>query len=288
MTAVEPLPITLTVRKVDIDFSQAKIHWNPEEPEYAQLLNGLSSGFPLLEPFLIKVIRQAKEVAPEHMQKKLELFIAQEGRHYKQHAKWNHLLGEAGYELQPVLDKLAKSYEKSLAKRSLQFNLGYCDGFETFGPMLSYFFFQHPPGCELMKAWDEPTVYLWLWHLCEEFEHRAVTYELYKELYGDYKSYWYRCFMMWYSMINLFGYGLQAYFVIIKKDRESMTRLQRMQSRVRFLKVFRKVAAFIAGHMIKWCMRRDYDPRSLSEPEAVTLWRKETAERFGIVDEVVV
>src|ERR1700740_1116679 len=106
-------PIMLTVRKVDIDFYQAKIHWNPEEPEYAQLLNGLSRRFPPLEPFLIKVIRQAKEVAPEHMQRKLELFIAQEGRHYKQHAKWNHLLGEAGYELQPVLDKLAKSYEKS-------------------------------------------------------------------------------------------------------------------------------------------------------------------------------
>jgi hypothetical protein len=89
-------------------------------------------------------------------------------------------------------------------------------------------------------------------------------------------------------MINLFGYGLQAYFVIIKKDRESMTRVQRLKSRVRFLKVFWKVASFIAGHMIKWCMRRDYDPRSLSEPESVTLWRKETAERFGIVDEVVV
>src|SRR5581483_2078439 len=113
MTSTEPLPITLTVRKVDIDFSQAKIDWCPNEPEYAQLLNGLSSGFPLLEPFLIKVVRQAKEKAPEHMQKKLELFIAQEGRHYKQHAKWNHKLDEAGYELQPVLDRLAKSYEKA-------------------------------------------------------------------------------------------------------------------------------------------------------------------------------
>ena len=94
--------------------------------------------------------------------------------------------------------------------------------------------------------------------------------------------------MMWYSMIKLFGYGLQAYFVIIKKDRESMTRVERMKSRARFLKVFWKVASFIGGHMIKWCMRRDYDPRSLTEPEAVTLWRKETAERFGIVDETVV
>ena len=48
--------------------------------------------------------------------------------------------------------------------------------------------------------------------------------------------------------------------MIIKKDRESMSRLQRLQSRVRFLKVFWKLASFIAGHMIKLCMRRDYDP----------------------------
>ena len=55
-------PITLTVRKVDIDFSKAKIHWNPKEPEYAQLLNGLSSGFPLLEPFLHRPVLHASEL----------------------------------------------------------------------------------------------------------------------------------------------------------------------------------------------------------------------------------
>jgi predicted metal-dependent hydrolase len=276
--------MSLTVRKVDIDFSQAKIHWNPKEPEYAQLLNGLSSGFPLLEPFLIKVVRQARELAPEHMKKDIDLFIAQEGRHFKQHAKFNQLLYDAGYDLDPVMKELQAGYERCLTKKSLKFNLGYCDGFETFGPMLSYFFFQHPPGMELMKDWDEPTVYLWMWHLCEEFEHRAVCYELYKALYGGYSSYLYRCWMMWYSMIQLFGYGLKAYFRIIKKDRESMSFRQRMASRVRFIKVFWKVASFIGGHMIKLCMRRDYDPRALHEPEPVTLWRKETSERYGILE----
>ena len=134
----------VTVRKVDIDFSHAKIDWCPKEPEYAQLLNGLSSGFPLLEPFLIKVVRKAKEQAPEHMQQRSSTcFIAQEGRHYKQHAKFNQLLYDAGYELEPVMAKLQTGYDKCLAKKSLKFNLGYCDGFETFGPMLAYFFFEH-------------------------------------------------------------------------------------------------------------------------------------------------
>lgn len=272
----------LTIRKVDIDFSHAKIHWNPSQPEYAQLLNGLSSGFPLLEPFLIKVVRQAKDLAPAHMQHELDLFIAQEGRHFKQHAKFNHLLEEAGYDLAGVMAKLQAGYDKSLSKKSLKFNLGYCDGFETFGPMLSYFFFEHAP--ELMKDWDEPTVYLWMWHLSEEFEHRSSCYDLYKEIYGGYESYFHRVFMMWYSMIQLFGYGLSAYFIIIKKDREQMNRRERLASRVRFVKVFWRVASFIGGHMITKCMKRDYDPSVLPEPEAVTLWLKEASERYGILE----
>ena len=272
----------MQVRKVELDFSNAKIHWNPKQPEYAQLLNGLSSGFPLLEPFLIKVIRQAKKEVPESMHRDIDLFIGQEGRHYKQHAKFNKLLYEAGYELKPVMDKLGKGYEKSLAKRSLKFNLAYCDGFETFGPMLSYFFFEHAP--ELMEGWDEPTVYLWLWHLSEEFEHRAVAFELYKAIYGDTPSYFYRCFMMWYAMIQLFGYGISAYKVIITKDRESMTRLQVLQSKIRFAKVFGRLAAFIGGHMIKWCMRKDYDPSALETPATVTWFLNDASQKYGILE----
>ena len=272
----------MKVRKVELDFSDAKIDWNPAQPEYAQLLNGLSSGFPLLEPFLIKVVRRAKELAPEHMHRDIDLFCSQEARHYKQHAKFNKLLYERGYPLEPVMKKLGDGYEKALAKRSLQFNLGYCDGFETFGPMLSYFFFEHAP--ELMEGWDEPTVYLWLWHLSEEFEHRAVCYELYKAIYGSAPSYFYRCFMMWYAMIQLFGYGISAYGVIIRKDREGMSRRQVLQSKARFAKVFWRLASFIGGHMITQCMRRHYDPRTLKTPATVNWFLNDASDKYGILE----
>lgn len=274
----------LKVRKVDIDFSDAKIHWNPTWPEYSQLLNGLSSGFPYLEPYLIKVVRQAKEKAPAEMHKDIDLFISQEGRHYKQHAKFNKLLYEAGYELDPVIEKLQAGYERCLKEKSLQFNLGYCDGFETFGPMLSYFFFDAAP--DLMKDWDEPTVYLWMWHLSEEFEHRAVCYDLYKAIYGRYRSYFYRIYMMWYAMIQLFGYGLKAYFRIIKKDRETMSFRERLASRVRFLRAFWRLASFIASHMVTKCMRPSYDPGKLEMPENVRLFLEDTSERYGILESV--
>lgn len=272
----------MQVRKVDLDFSCAKIHWNPREPEYAQLLNGLSSGFPLLEPFLIKVVREARHLAPLSMQRDIELFIGQEARHYVQHAKFNKLLYDAGYDLRPVMDKLARSYERALATRSLKFNLAYCDGFETFGPMLAYFFFEHAP--DLMQGWDEPTVYLWLWHLSEEFEHRAVCFELYQAIYGDTPSYFYRCGMMWYAMIQLFGYGLEAYKVIITKDREAMILRERLRSKLRFAKVFGRLLGYVGGHMVKWCMRRDYDPRKLATPKAVTWFLEDASRRYGILE----
>lgn len=272
----------MQVRKVELDFGDAKIHWNPKEPEYAQLLNGLSSGFPLLEPFLIKVVKQAKKQAPEHMHRDIDLFVGQEARHYKQHAKFNKLLYEAGYQLDPVMAKLAKSYEKALSKKSLKFNLAYCDGFETFGPMLSYFFFEHAP--ELMEGWDEPTVYLWLWHLSEEFEHRAVCFELYKAIYGNTPGYFYRCYMMWYAMIQLFGYGLTAYGVIIKKDRQGMSRRQVLRSKVRFVKVFSRLASFIGGHMVTRCMKKNYDPRTLETPDTVNWFLKDASDKYGILE----
>jgi uncharacterized protein len=272
----------MQVRKVDIDFSDAKIHWNPTWPEYSQFLNGMATGFPYLEPYLIKVIRQAAKFAPPEMQKDVELLCGQEGQHYKQHAKFNKkLFTEGGYDTSDIEEKLQQSYEKCLKTKSLKFNLGYCDGFETFGPMLTYFFFDHAP--DLMKDWDEPTVWLWLWHLSEEYEHRSVTYELYKALYGDYRSYLYRLYMMCYAMIQLFGYGLKGYARIIRKDRATMSLRENVQSRIRFAKVFCRLSSFIGSHMVTKCMRRDYDPGKLSMPENVQFFLDDASQRYGLL-----
>ena len=52
----------LKLRKVDIDFSDAKIHWNPQYPEFSHVFNAFSVGAPCIEPFLIKVMRQILKI----------------------------------------------------------------------------------------------------------------------------------------------------------------------------------------------------------------------------------
>src|ERR1700761_454717 len=55
----------LELRKVEIDFSNAKIHGNPAAPEYSHILNGVSALLPDLEAFLNKVVRSVAQQLPE-------------------------------------------------------------------------------------------------------------------------------------------------------------------------------------------------------------------------------
>ena len=111
-----------------------------------------------------------------------------------------------------------------------------------------------------------------------------MAFELYKAIYGDTPSYFFRCYMMWYAMIQLFGYGLEAYKVIIRKDREGMTWREVLASKVRFAKVFGRLLGFVGGHMVKWCMRRDYDPSKLETPPTVTWFLNDASQKYGVLE----
>ena len=91
----------LTVRKVDLDFSRARIHWNAEYPEFSQFWNGVSTAVPHLEKFLIQVLRRLtpelrRKGASAELMRDVNLFCMQEGQHYRQHEKFNEKLRGAG------------------------------------------------------------------------------------------------------------------------------------------------------------------------------------------------
>ena len=48
---------------------------------------------------------------------------------------------------------------------------------------MSQFFFEEAG--DVLYDWDEPTVYLWLWHFAEEYEHRSVCNHLFNEVYDQ-------------------------------------------------------------------------------------------------------
>lgn len=272
----------MEVRKVQIDFSDAAVHWNRDQPEWCQIWNAMSTAVPALEQHLIKTVRQMRELIPESataLRKDVDDFVAQEGRHFKLHMKFNKRLEEEGYDFTAAERKLRADYDRFRDKKSLKFSMVYCEGFETFGPIIANLFFER--SADLMKDWDEASCHLWRWHIAEEYEHRTVCNYLYKEVYGDY---WYRIYGLWYAALHLFRYALGVGYSMVRHDLAEGRIRGKLRSHLRFATVTVRIFAGVLPDMIRNAMRPSYDPGKLPAPANVMELLAETSKKYGVVE----
>lgn len=274
----------MKVREIDIDFSQAKLHWTPEDPEFAQFWNGASTFLPYLEPFLNRTVRAGIDMLPPEMTELREdcrIFIAQEGRHYKNHAKLNAFLRASGYPgLVAREAKMKADYERFEKEKGHKYCMGYAEGFETLGPIIASFFLEGAR--ELDKATvDDPTADLWRWHLAEEYEHRHVANY---QFHAIYNSYWYRLWGICYSAPHMLGYMIGTGLYMINEDRKSGRIKDPWRSRLRFAGMMGRLFAYIVPRVIT-SLHPKYDPKDLPEPKrcmavlehAETRWARKPA-----------
>jgi predicted metal-dependent hydrolase len=274
----------LKLRKVDIDFSDAKVHWNPDCPEFSHVFNAFSVGAPCIEPFLIKVMRQVNEQLPEsalpQLRRDIELFNSQEGRHYRMHMKFNTVLHDAGYDTRESEAALKADYKRFLDEKGLKFCLAYAEGFETLGPVLSGFFFDRSPA--LMERWDDASIFLWLWHVAEEYEHRHVVNSVYKLLYDD--DYRYRLYGLAYCLGHLFHFVLRESNRMVKQDLATGRVKGRLRARLRFGRSLVGLFAYALPRILFVAGRRSYDPAKLPPLEKAMFILDETSKRYGILE----
>jgi predicted metal-dependent hydrolase len=103
------------------DFSNVRAHWAPNK-EFAQSYNASSLIPAYVEPFLLKVMRIAREkVNPANTRliEEIDIFCKQEMQHCKHHIAYNKIFRSQGYEgLKPLEDKIAAEYDDWLARGS--------------------------------------------------------------------------------------------------------------------------------------------------------------------------
>ncbi|MFA7555268.1 MAG: metal-dependent hydrolase [Spongiibacteraceae bacterium] len=219
------------------DFSTFKVHW-AKNPEFAQRYNALSTVPAHIEPFLVKVMIQARKLlAPDNKQllSDIDVFIKQENQHCQQHIAFNKILHEHGYVgLKAIEVKYKADYDDYLVNKSLKFNLAYSEGFEAMGSAGAENLF-----VDLKHLWDDAdsvAVELWKWHLAEEFEHREVCFETYRALYckGFFNKiingYFYRVYGYIAALIHIGKHTKKCIDYLISVDRETMTPEQLEQS----------------------------------------------------------
>jgi predicted metal-dependent hydrolase len=175
------------VRQPTLDFRDLDPVW-ADWPGLAHFFNAVGVVPAQLEPFLIKVMRQAKGSLDPHADAdllgELEIFNRQEAQHYRLHQLMNRWVREAGYpRVERFEQRCAERHEAMLASWSLKWLLAYCEGFEALGLMSAPAWLDGRMERVLGGA-DPRVVALWQWHMAEEYEHRSVVFQVMRRLYG--------------------------------------------------------------------------------------------------------
>jgi uncharacterized protein len=253
------------VRDIDIDFSNAKIYWTPKTPEFAQFWNATSTFLPYLEPFLNNVVREGMGQLTDddaQLRQDCRIFMAQEGQHYRNHAKFNDKLRGSGYpELASREAVIKADYERYLKQKTLKFRLGYAEGFETLGPILACYFLE--AARELQDpTLDDPTADLWRWHLAEEYEHRHVCNYLFHRLHPANA---YRMYGIVYAGRHMLTYMIRTALYLLGEDYRAGRITDRWRSRIRMAGVLGRMLGYAAPRLVA-TMRPSYDPITIPPP----------------------
>ncbi len=150
-------------------------------------LAGFSFTMPYLEPYLIRSMSVAvKQVTDPVIAQDIRNFSAQEGNHFRNHARVNNVMRsnlrpETALEINQIEADMEADYQRFTKTKSLKFNLAYAEGFEAMTSAMAFSFFHRGFDC-----FEERWARLFEWHLAEEVEHRTVTFNAYDHLYGQY------------------------------------------------------------------------------------------------------
>lgn len=179
---------TLEVRKIPFAFDGAAFIWNPENPAFSLLMNQITFYVIGFEKYMCKAMRAAESVItdPEVLEEARQ-FRAQEAVHSLAHREHAKILIEQFPGLQTALDKAIKSYDDLYDEQPLEYHLAYAGGLEaTFTPFFKMILDHRDI---LYSGGDARVASLFLWHFCEEIEHRSSALIVYNHVVG--KS-WYR------------------------------------------------------------------------------------------------
>jgi hypothetical protein len=114
-------------------------------------------------------------------------FRKQEAIHAQKHMRHARALIAQYPALQGVLDKVLASYDDVYNAHPLEYHLAYAGGLEAIFTPFFKMILDHRAA--LFEEGDAQVASLFVWHFCEEIEHRSSAYDVYNHVVG---SHWYR------------------------------------------------------------------------------------------------
>lgn len=175
---------TIRVRRYDLPDEPLPRWWYDGNPVLSHGVNALNALFPLGERFFVRSVRHyLDQIDDPVLREQVRRFAAQETHHGRAHDQAIAVLEVQGYEIQRFLawyERVAYGFVERVAPPRLR--LSVTVALEHLTATLArealtegFLDRAHPQIADLLR-----------WHACEEIEHKAVAFEVYRRTGGGY------------------------------------------------------------------------------------------------------
>jgi len=177
----------LQVRRVRFDFAgdDVPFHWQPQRPAFGMQCNVISFFAPGFEKFIVDATREAIPLMrnPEDAEE-ASAYLRQEAQHSAAHQSHIRALSRRWPGLQDTMEQVTASFDHLTATKPLAWRLAYPAVVEaTFTPYFKVFLDHEDT---LFRPGDERVASMFIWHFCEEIEHRSSALLVYDAVRGSY------------------------------------------------------------------------------------------------------
>lgn len=174
----------LQIRRIPFEFDDIDFIWNPQQPAFSVMMNMISVMAIGLEKYFCRAMADAEAVIKDPVvREEARLFRMQEAIHAQAHKLHVAALIKRYPGLRETLDSTVANYDALYEKHDLRFHLGYAGGLEAIFTPLFSMFLNHRD--KLFAGGDARAASLFLWHFCEEIEHRNSALSVFSEVVGS-------------------------------------------------------------------------------------------------------
>jgi len=153
------------------------------------------------EDLVIDTARYHRQFVKDPELKRLvTCLIGQEAIHSKMHNEYNDVLAEHRFPVTLYRALADKVFEYGFKKLSHGMQLSLMAGIEHFTAVLSEYMMKNE--AIFYTSDDERQRAMWMWHMLEESEHKAIAYDVFQELSGDYA-------------LRMRGFALAAFTILV-------------------------------------------------------------------------
>ncbi len=193
-----PDNVDIKAQRMGFEFGeQVPRYWLENSPFLSHMMNALSLLFPQGEQFFVDSVRAFRDqIKDPRLKREVRGFIGQEAMHSLEHMAMNQHVRDQGM---PVEDmekqlKVVLDITKKLPKRH---QLAITCALEHMTAMMADMLLERDDIREGMHETMRP---LWAWHAIEETEHKAVAFDVFRQVGGTYAE---RTFYLMFSTVAL-------------------------------------------------------------------------------------